>query len=102
MPITVKLVQSHLKQINQSKKPNQDSDKCKKCKSIIRDDKECSIQCQWGQQWVHGKCSKLNDEDSKSNPSKQILKDSLPEKQTGLEKKNFQELKQHFVKSRKN
>ena len=103
---------------NRSKKPNQDSDKCKECKSIIHDDQECSIQCQWCQQWVHSKCYELNDEeckilcksstslvflctscadnldeafelfdDSKSNLSKQILKDNLPEKQTELEKK---------------
>ena len=47
----------------QNKKANQESDTCLKCKCVIKDSEECSIQCQWCQLWVHGKCSKLSDEE---------------------------------------
>lgn len=50
---------------NRSKKPNQESDVCVLCKTNINDDKECSIQCQWCNLWVHSKCSKLEDEECK-------------------------------------
>ena len=54
-----------------SKRRIQEGDTCKECNSVIRDDVECSIECQWCHSWVHGKCSNLNDEEctilSKSN-----------------------------------
>ena len=48
---------------NQPKKQHQGGDLCVTCKNTIHDDKECSIQCQWCQLWVHSKCIKLNDDE---------------------------------------
>ena len=50
---------------NRPKKQNKESVTCVECKSVIKDDVDCSIQCQWCQSWVHSKCSKLKDEECK-------------------------------------
>ena len=48
---------------NRSKKHNnQEGDTCVNCKITIKDEEECSIQCQWCQSWVHSKCANLKDE----------------------------------------
>jgi len=101
---------------NRSKKVNQESDMCVVCKNIIKDEEECSIQCQWCNLWVHSKCSGLEDDeckilsktninliylcitcapnldealeffdDNKAKPTTQLLKDSLPDKQSQIE-----------------